>query len=99
MGYKEMKSDSCCDYMCNEVKKPSLKNVQAKEYLGHFSQDKYVAKGHNESGKMDYPGFYGGDRSQISKDIDKKIEEKLTQKKLGEQWEDFSRQPAKDRFY
>ncbi len=32
------------------MKKPSLKGMQNTKYLGHFAQDKFLAKGHNSNG-------------------------------------------------
>jgi len=31
-----------------KLKMPSVKGMQHMEYLGHFSQDKWLAKGHND---------------------------------------------------
>lgn len=35
-----------------EIKRPSLKGQRNMGYLGHFSQDKYIQKGHNLSGQF-----------------------------------------------
>lgn len=34
-----------------KIKKPSLSGIKNIEYLGHFSQDQFLEKGHNLSGK------------------------------------------------
>ena len=35
-----------------DIKKPSIKGGSNYGYLGHFSQDKFIQQGHNESGDM-----------------------------------------------
>lgn len=35
-----------------KCKKPSLKGKPLYGHLGHFSQDKYIQQGHNDSGKV-----------------------------------------------
>jgi len=49
MAKKMMKMP--CDMNMSECKMPQM-DMQNKEHLGHFAKAKFLAKGHNDSGKI-----------------------------------------------
>lgn len=74
-----------------KLKKPSIKGMKNVGYLGHFSQDKFIQQGHNDSGTVPYRDYENPEKRQKMYDDEvakrksmKKSELKKYDKKMDE---------------
>lgn len=68
-----------------KIKRPSVKGMQNTGYLGHFSQDKYIQKGHNLSWLSPAAGLSSNAAQSHALSVAGKMQAEENQRRAAEQ--------------
>lgn len=78
------------------MKKPSIKGMKNTKYLGHFCNDKYIQKGHNDSGKIMINGRYDTEENRQKRRETEKYEAEYSEKDLDHLYKKIERDNSRE---